>query len=86
MKRRNSHGKLYAALNEYDKGRIAFDKAVTIFEDINAKPDLADTLYAYGKMLLSKPNASSEERDKGNKYIRQKKELHREMGITHKKS
>lgn len=84
MKRRNSHGKLYGALNEYDKGKIAFDKAVTIFEDINAKPDLAETLYAYGKMLLSKPNASSEDRDRGNQYLMRLEELHNEMGITHK--
>lgn len=79
------HGKLYAAVKEYDKSKTAFDKAVTIFEEINAKPDLAETLNAYAKMLLAKPNASSEDRDRGNQLLLQKEELCREMGINHKK-
>ena len=80
------HGKLYAALDEYDKSNTAFDKAVTIFEELKAKPDLADTLHAYGNMLLVRPNASSEDRDRGNQCILLKEELYREMRIIHKKS
>lgn len=80
------YGRLYAALKEYDKSSTAFDKAVTIFEEINAKPDLADTLRAYGRMLLAKPNASSEDIDRVNQCLLQKEELCREMGITHKES
>lgn len=79
-------GKLYAALNEYDKSRTAFDMAVTIFEEINTKPDLAETLRACGRMLLTKPNASSEDIDRGNQCLLQQEELYREMGIIHRKS
>ncbi len=80
------HGKLYAALNEYDNSKTAFDKAASIFEEINTKPDLAETLRMYGRMLLTIPNASSEDIDKGNQCLLRMENLHYEMGITHKKS
>ncbi len=75
------YGKLFFSRSEFEKGKIEFDKAISIMEKNGMKPALADTLITYCDMLDMKKDISPEDAEIQKDRMTKAHELEIEMGI-----